>query len=216
MKSRNVELIGVLLIGLVAFVQDVPVDGAESTSRVGDVVCGPRCVQFVLREHGIEADLIELVKEMQWPNIESGTTLDRVRAVLKERGVITDLVSIPKDSAYAAPSSAIIHIPDPKGDLGHFAVLLPSNNSEEVTLWLGVAGVRKMKLSEFHKTHSGLALIATVASAEDGAAFVRSRNTLWCALAGVVVVTTAVLICAEFIHDRTVRSAEVPKEQLMS
>ncbi len=185
MKSRFIELVCVLLIGLVASSRDDSVFGNETSPPVEDVVCGPRCVQFVLREHGIEAELIELIKEIQWPDLESGTTLDRVNAALKQRGLNTELVNVPNDSVYVWPHPAIVHVPDPKGELGHFAVLLPSNNTHEVTLWLGVGGVAKKTPAEFHKMHSGVALITMKLPVADGMVpFVRNRNVLWCSLTG--------------------------------
>jgi hypothetical protein len=57
--------------------------------RVEDAICGPRCVQYILRKHNIDCELIELVRECQWPHLEEGAKIVDLMTALNKRGIRT-------------------------------------------------------------------------------------------------------------------------------
>lgn len=101
---------------------------SDSETGFGNVYCGPRCVQRVLREYGAEVELIELIREMQWPDVEQGSTLAALSAALHKRGVSTKAVDLdPKfDIEWTQP--AIVHLE--KGGVAHFVVWLPPTEAD--------------------------------------------------------------------------------------
>ncbi len=102
-----------------------------------DMVCGPRCVQFILEHYGIKEDLIDLVKEIQWPDFEAGASLGAIEAALRKRGIYTCALRMdPKDRlAWSAP--VVLHL---KGQtaIGHFMVWWP--DAAQAFGWEELAG----------------------------------------------------------------------------
>ena len=59
-----------LLTGLRARGDDAPKE--KDLKAINQVICGPRCVQYILRCYGRETPLSQLVREMQWPDLARG------------------------------------------------------------------------------------------------------------------------------------------------
>jgi ABC-type bacteriocin/lantibiotic exporter with double-glycine peptidase domain len=139
---------------------------AEGTAEAlpgaaNDNVCGPRCAWYVLRHYGHAVDLIEVVRETQWPNLEKGTTLAQLQAALERRGVHTRAVDVPKDVSLCWNHPAIVHLRNARGNIGHFAVWIPSSNSRRVHVWDGLRGERTIPTAEFADERSGAILLTS-------------------------------------------------------
>jgi hypothetical protein len=81
-------------------------------------VCGPRCVKWILEHYGHDADLIELISEMQDGVVEQASSVEDIQAALAKRGVHsksmkTGILSFPR-----WPYPAILHY-----RCGHFLVV---------------------------------------------------------------------------------------------
>lgn len=114
---------------------------AADPAPEGDTVCGPRCVQAILRSYGYEADLIDLVRELHTDGVEQGTTLGQMRDALRSRGLHAEVVHLPEGATLTWPEPAILHLkplpasvrrepdgPAPRVPLGHFLIHLGDTN----------------------------------------------------------------------------------------
>ena len=85
----------------------------------GDTVCGPRCVQALLRSYGQEVELIDLVREPHTEGVEKGTTLGQMRDAFTHRGLHAAVVHLPAGATLTWPEPVIIHLqPLPKQAMG--------------------------------------------------------------------------------------------------
>ena len=130
-----------------------------------DLVCGPRCLQLVLRHYGRDADLVDLIRKIQWPNVEQGTSLSALQHELEERGVHTLVVRCPKSSLPDWPHPLIVHFELAEGStqgLGHFAVVFQnSSTTNSVTLCGGPNGPETMPVPKFVRQFSGWAILTS-------------------------------------------------------
>ena len=113
---------------------------AAQPAPEGDTVCGPRCVQAILRSYGHEADLIDLVRELHTDGVEQGTTLGQMRDTFRSRGLHAEVVHLPEGATLTWPEPAILHLKPlpasgaasaprvPPPALGHFIIHLGDTN----------------------------------------------------------------------------------------
>lgn len=123
-----------------------------------DLVCGPRCVQYLLQYYGREADLIELVREIQWPDLASGASLDALDKALNERGIHTFGMQLAPQARLEWPYPVLIHLKVEGAEIGHYAVWLPSS-SGKVALWNGLLGIQQVSGGELAKCGTGAILL---------------------------------------------------------
>ena len=115
----------------------------QHSRPAGDLVCGPRCVQYLLRHYGQEEELTELVQEIQWPDLEAGASLAAIDEVLQGRGVFTRAVRLPAAGRLKWKHPAIIHLAQSQpAEMGHYVVWLPSSTPHRADVWAGLAGVQ--------------------------------------------------------------------------
>jgi Peptidase C39 family len=112
----------------------------DAKTKAADFVCGPRCVQYVLRHFGLSADLSDLIHEMQWPEIERGTNLVAIQEALQKRGVFTRAVRVGTDVELRWPHPVIVHLSAADQEIGHFVVQLPSDEPGNAIVWIGLDG----------------------------------------------------------------------------
>ena len=129
-------------------------DGVDPSN----IVCGPRCVQYLLKHYGQEVDLIELVREMQWPELEAGTTMDTIEKALNSRGIHTLGMQLAPRARLKWPHPVLVHMKVEGAKFGHFAVRLPSS-SDTVDLWCGLAGIQRVSEDELSKRCTGAVLL---------------------------------------------------------
>ncbi len=111
---------------------------AADPAPEGDTVCGPRCVQALLRSYGHDAELIDLVRELHTDGVEQGTTLGQMRDALRQRGLHAEVVHLPAGATLTWPEPAILHLKPllpqasgaasaprvPTSTMGHFIIHL--------------------------------------------------------------------------------------------
>ena len=101
------------------------------------LVCGPRCVRHVLRHYGVEADLVDVIRQTQWPDIYNGSSLLDLRRTLESRAIHTRLVRVPAGGEIRWPHPSIVFFEGADDAvLGHFAVLGPAAGPDRPTLWM--------------------------------------------------------------------------------
>lgn len=117
-----------------------PVEPSSLTDQrmVTDVVCGPRAVQKVLREYGMDEELHVLIREIQSPVLQRGSSLAELKRCLEDRGIYTRAVRVQTGEYLDWKHPVLVHVPD-NGNLGHFCVWLPPNNGAPAHVWSGLA-----------------------------------------------------------------------------
>lgn len=139
----------------------------EPIQGMADNICGPRCVQFVLRQYGFNAELQELVREVQWPALEEGATLDSMTQALQRRGICTCVLKLDPSTRLAWRYPVIIHLRGNKGFLGHYLVLLPRSGTDEADEYVEFTGVSHYPSSAIHERMSGVVMLTSPVPIDD-------------------------------------------------
>jgi hypothetical protein len=137
--------------------------GRPPLTPQADLTCGPRCVLAILGYYGKpEEDLIELVREIQWPDLESGSTLASLGEALQRRGIFTKAMTIGANARLRWPHPVVIHIRGERGG-GHYVVWVPSASKGEARVWAGLGGWQRGPWEEVARGRSGAILITAPA-----------------------------------------------------
>lgn len=134
-----------------------PVTSSHSTH---DVICGPRCVHYLLKyyEKG-DDDLISLASETQWPKLEAGASMKALETALQKRGVHTFPISIKPDAYLTWEFPVLLHLKDATPSPGHYVVWLPSSSQDEAILWCGLKGIEHRNEREVAALRSGAIML---------------------------------------------------------
>ena len=122
------------------------------------LVCGPRCVQYLLHYYGQDTDLIELVARFRWPDLERGASLDNIDRALRQRGVYTYAMQLTPQARLKWSYPVLVHLKVDGTTTGHYAVRLPSS-SGEADVWYGLPGIRRLSDSLLAERWTGAVLL---------------------------------------------------------
>lgn len=144
-------------------------DGASTGAAVpgiplgNDVICGPRCVGFLLEYYGRPEPLDRLVREIQSPDFEKGATLAQVDGALRTRGIFTAPLRLAPDAVLASPYPVVIHLRQETGgpSVGHYALWLPGSNEGECLVWSGLPGLQAGPWDKLRPRMSGVVLLTS-------------------------------------------------------
>ena len=162
-------------VSVPAFATEPPATRSRDAS---DMVCGPRCVRFILSRFGKEVDLIDLVKEMQWPNLEAGASLEQIRSSLNARGIHTEAIRFSPDRRLRWPHPVLLFEDEADRSQGHYVVLVPGDPSEsDALIWGGLEGWRRGRWEEVTRGFSGVALLTSPDPISNADAAVRQLPT---------------------------------------
>lgn len=96
--------------------------------------CGPMSVQRVLDYYGQSVEAIDLVRELQWPDVEKGSSFAGLSKVLESRGIRTLAVDVAMgDAAWDWREPLILQLRDAGQD--HFVVWLPPGPDQPARIW---------------------------------------------------------------------------------
>lgn len=142
---------------------------AINTRSIGDLICGPKCVRKVLQLYGKEdEDIIRLVREIQWPEVRNGATMDRVAQSLEKRGIHTFAMQIKPSARIVWPYPVIVHLtPKPNDDIGHFVVWLPESQGSMARVWNTDEKVQQRDEREWSRERSGAVLLTSPEPIDD-------------------------------------------------
>lgn len=193
--------------------------GRHDLDRIADreeaKVCGPRCVQFLLRYYGKEVpSLLELVREIQWPEIERGASLEDLRRSLEKRGIYTYAMRISDHASLKWEFPAVLHLQPAKDVLGHFVVWLPESTENETQVWTGLYGVRTRHTAELASQMSGVVLLTAPRTITHPQRAVRRRfRWPWLlAMAGVSIAGSFLVWCRSGRSNRLRRMTRLSEE----
>ena len=164
MSRWFVLLFSFVAMGAIEELQAMPVaaqqlQGEKNPERERDIICGPRCVQYVLAHFGIDSDVIDLAKEIQWPDLESGASLKKLADALEARGLHTCALSINASQKLKWQFPVIFHTNPENSRIGHFQVWLPGSNDSGVQIWDGREGLISIPQDEWMRLRSGAILL---------------------------------------------------------
>jgi ABC-type bacteriocin/lantibiotic exporter with double-glycine peptidase domain len=139
---------------------DEPVPPADAIPAGEDEICGARCVQYVLEHFGKQSpDVIDLVREIQYPKLEKGARLQSVADALQQRGVYSFPMRISRRARLKWPHPVVVHLGEDEQAMGHFVIWLPSSAGDQVVVWFGLAGIRRMNEREWADRRSNAILL---------------------------------------------------------
>lgn len=156
----------------------VPADSeVHKEAHLSDALCGPRCVQFVLSYYGHDTELIDVVREVQWPEFERGTSLALLQGVLVRRGISTYAMHVSPTNTLNWDEPVIVHLtPEDESGLGHFVILLPTEEAGVVRIWNGVGGLEYMESAEFYGKSSGNVLLTSAHPIQEPTSAIHNRE----------------------------------------
>lgn len=128
--------------------------------QANDMVCGPRCLRFIMRHYGKQRELIDLVKATQWPDIENGASLARMETVLRESGVGTQAVRVPTGATIKWPHPVLMHYHASGSRSEHYIVLIRTSAGISEVYW-GIDGFGSIATSELWRLSTGIALLTS-------------------------------------------------------
>jgi len=111
----------------------------DAATVVGEAVCGPRCVEFVLAWYGRPVEASDLVWELQGGQPDRMVSAAALDEALRRRGVHTRVVRVDGWDAPTWPHPAVLHLRQPNG-AGHFVVWVPPKDGRAAALWDGREG----------------------------------------------------------------------------
>ncbi len=189
-------------------------DQSAGDSRNGNAYCGARCVKYLLEWYGQDdVDLISLIREIQWPDLESGATMQSLDQNLRAKGVFTCPLRLKASARLRWPYPVLVHIKQitPDGvDRGHYVVWLPSSTNKDIHIWDGLKGIVVHPTREFRKVQTGFVLLtspAAIVNADDAV------ETSWCwdrnLTLGVVALLVGVTLLSRRGHFLCVRCQQL-------
>ena len=140
-RARDVMLcLWMAFVAACAVRADSQLQTSDGPGRM-DVLCGPRCADFVLDFlHRPNPGIASLAKEMAPPDHMPGTTFDAIKTAIERRGVHTAALKIPADAVISWPYPVIAHLKSNRFPDGHFCIWLPSSSWWQVHVWLAKPG----------------------------------------------------------------------------
>lgn len=141
-----------------------------------DMICGPRCVSYILDYyHKDQIQLVDLVREMQWPDIEKGATIKSIETSLNSRDVYTKAVKIDPSSRLQWPFPVIVHLEEPP-EMGHYVVWLPTSTADQEIIWAGLTGLLQGSAAAISEKRSGAVILTSPKPISDISHAARHRN----------------------------------------
>jgi ABC-type bacteriocin/lantibiotic exporter with double-glycine peptidase domain len=139
------------------------IEEPESKKNIGDTICGPKCVRFLLDYYGKEQEyIIRLVREIQYPELFEGATLSKVAEALEKRGIYTFAMKIKPSARLVWKYPVIVHLyPRSEEQIGHYVVWLPDSQDNNVRIWNGDQGIQNHQERIWSQERSGAVLLTS-------------------------------------------------------
>ncbi len=172
-----------------AYVEGLPTE-EDRHEQQRMLICGPRCVQFVLDYYGHEEGVIEIVREIQWPHLSRGCSLADIEDALRKRGIHTQAIRLESRATLDWPHPVILHLSAGRNEMGHFVVWLPCSTGGAADIWDGGLRIRQVAQRSLSEQRTGFALLTSPKPIDNADCAVESSDS-----AAKIVVWLAVL-CA--------------------
>lgn len=113
--------------------------GQHLQTTEADLVCGPRCVRQVLQYYGQSVDLVDIIREVQWPDIDDGARLNAIARTLRDHNVECTAFELSPQARIQWSGPVLLHCHTESG-ADHFLVLMPATARSSATYWDGLNG----------------------------------------------------------------------------
>ncbi|MEM6484581.1 MAG: cysteine peptidase family C39 domain-containing protein [Pseudomonadota bacterium] len=144
------------LVSLAAFTGSV----FAQPSRVGDAVCGQRCIRQLLKNRGQEVSLHEIVLLSTGEELRKGLPLPRLRSLLDHFGVKCCITSAGSGRFIKLDEPYILLLRNNGQDLGHYLIVESLNPSCQIaTVWDGLEGRKMLPFAALAQRSSGFVLV---------------------------------------------------------
>lgn len=164
------------------------VEGGRLAQR--DFVCGPRCLMEIFRRLDVGGDtqLIDIVRETQWPDIEQGASLASLCDACLKRGVRAKACKIdPKQLAYVDwKYPFIVHVnfatnqtakSDASSPMGHYLLVdCMASTASNAAVYEGLAGKQQLSWAKLEEIASGNVLLVSDESSLPSTLPIRSQQ----------------------------------------
>ncbi len=181
--------------------------GVDKHHASRDVFCGARCAQHILAHYGRSEDLVALVRELQWPQLEETVSLQQLTELLEQRGVYTHACRIGKGMDLVGNEPAIVHLDSTDGGEGHFIVWI-STSADQAAITDGLHAPRLVSTLDLARSRSGYVLLTSNSPISDP----RSRLLLqrrwsfkYASESSGVALGVVVFCCGYHVYRRRVR-----------
>ncbi|MDR2171775.1 MAG: hypothetical protein LBP59_16650 [Planctomycetaceae bacterium] len=134
----------------------------EKEKNIGDVICGPKCVSFLLKYYGKEEDIIHLVREIQYPELLEGTSLAKIAEALEKRGIYTFAMKIKPSTRLVWKYPVIVHLDQSHNEqIGHYVIWQPESRNNDLWIWDGDKDMQNYQERTWSKKRSGVVLLTS-------------------------------------------------------
>jgi hypothetical protein len=130
----------------------------QASGPSSDMICGPRCLDYLLYWYDMEEDLSDLMWELQNGRFEEPVSLRHLSDALSKRGIYSRAVEIQTGATLTWSYPVIVHMTHPQ-TYGHFIVWIPPNESHGALYWLGLSGFTAKLSEESQNRLSGIVLL---------------------------------------------------------
>jgi len=129
----------------------------------GDIACGPRCVQFILKTYGYDISLYDLFEEIMPQGSVDGSSLLSLANSFEKFGIYTKLIHLGDNTVPNWSYPVILHLNPTSNSstIGHYVVLTHTTNDDEVTIWNGLTGIEYGSYADLQKRMSGNVLFTS-------------------------------------------------------
>lgn len=176
--------------------------GQDSSIPYEDTYCGPRAVHRILKWYGIHEELITIIRESQWPQVEDGARLSDLVESLNQRGIHSKAICLPVGYSLHWEEPVIVH--EPHQDLGGHYYAARDVVNGDVRLESGVSDFRETTLASLGSDSSLTILLTSRRAITDRAVkralYWRHAWWAWTALA----IACTVLASSYFLARRNV------------
>lgn len=132
MRPRSSLAVVVLIV--CAGAAPAQTDGAHRASRRFALICGPRCVEFILDWYGKKYELLDLVQELQGDKIYEPVSLAALADALRRRDIHSAPLRLKPGARWDWPYPVVVHLDVPTGH-GHYVVWVPQPDGEPPLYW---------------------------------------------------------------------------------
>jgi ABC-type bacteriocin/lantibiotic exporter with double-glycine peptidase domain len=105
---------------------------------IDDLVCGPRCLHFILGYFGKHEELTSLAFETQRNGLTKGSRMLLLEEALRKRGLFTLAIRGSESAVKDYQLPVLLHYRYGPNRIGHFAIWLPAKGDSPATYWNGL------------------------------------------------------------------------------
>jgi len=183
MTDRHPIWLGAIVAGCLLVVAnrcEAQRSGGAVNSRM---ICGPRCVEYVLHWYGKPEEVSDLILEIQGGQVDQPVSLATLVEALGKRQIYTTAVQVRPGTELEWKYPAIFHLKQPPGP-GHYIVWVPPTADRPRLYWFGEGGFQTELTSEERQRLTGIVLLTSPEPITGPPTVAENRGLVWLWLGG--------------------------------